>query len=45
MLKSQQKHVDDLRDEKSLLYIDFLKAKEEPAKINNAINKNQKAID
>ena len=45
MIDSQNRHIDKLNEEKMILQTKHIKAKEEPSKINNNINKSQKAVE
>ena len=44
LLEKRGKHADTLREEKQDLAQIYMKAKEEPSKIKNNINKNEKAV-
>jgi hypothetical protein len=45
LISNQNKHIDSLNEEKLILQTKYIKAKEEPSKINNNINKSQKAVE
>ena len=45
LISNQNKHIDSLNEEKLVLHTKYIKAKEEPSKINNNINKSQKAVE